>query len=117
MLYLPSYHITLHYITTHYITLGKFKLDREWIGYDLVQIKSYETTQRMRMIPMCYEKWNEIKPKINARFTEVATIYGVDMKAGGGRPSKNDKKYAVFGYPVKFLRHPSQHIKPLTMIY
>ena len=59
---------------------------------------------------MCYEKWNTIKPQINPRFTEVATIYAIDMKSGGGRPSNNDEKYAVFGHPVKFLRHPSDHI-------
>ena len=53
---------------------------------------------------------DEIKPKINGRFTEVATIGAIDMKSGGGRPSNNDEKHAVFGHPVKFLRHPSDHI-------
>ena len=106
-------------MTIHSLTLGKFKLDREWIGYDLVQIKSYETTQRMKMIPMCYEKWNEIKTKINHRFAEVAKNYSIDMKSGGGRPSNNDKKYAVFGHPVKTLTDASDHIKTLfpAMIY
>ena len=71
----------------------------------------------MKMISMCYEQWTEIKPQINPRFTEVAKIYAIDLRSGGGRPSKNDKKYAVFGHPVKFLRHPSDHIKTLAMIY
>ena len=88
------------------------------MGYDLVQIKSYETTQRMKMNSMCYEEWNVIKTKINARFTEVAIDYANDMKSGGGRPSNNDEKYAVFGHPVKFLRlHQNLHLITLAMIY
>ena len=80
-------------------------LDPAWIGHDIVSVKLYESSQKMQ-IKMLYTEWtNKIKPYINSRWDEVATEYAKDLKhSGGTRPSKNDPKYAIFGFTVKLMQ-------------
>ena len=80
---------------------GKFKLDKNWIGYDVVAIKTIETSEEMHKIG-AYDEWSKIKLHINKRFIEVKKLFGQDSKQHTGRrPSPLDAKYNIFGYSVK----------------
>ena len=80
-------------------------LDRAWIGHDIVSVKLHESSTKMQ-IKMLYTEWkNTVKPYINSRWDEVARQYAADLKhSGGTRPSKNDPKYAIFGFTVKLIQ-------------
>ena len=78
-------------------------MDKQWIGYDVVSVKSYETSQKMHSA-QAYEEWQKVKMHINKRFNEVKQLYSNDSKKQTGRrPSPLDAKYSIFGYSVKLF--------------